>query len=100
MMDKDCPYEYIVYFNNSEVYRCLGHTKLEKYCKENFNISRTIMLNLVRRSWKPKFKKHMWLSSLKIERLDRIHNSVSTNPDECKDVEQNNAELFEVRNNQ
>ena len=100
MMDKICPYEYVVYFNGSDVYSCLGHSNLEKYCKENFNISRSIMFDLIRKDWKPKFKKHMHLSSLKIERIYRIHNSVSTNPDECKDVGQSNAELFEVRNNQ
>ena len=87
MMDKDCPYEYFVYYNDALVYTCLGHTKLYKYCKDNFNISRTIIEQLLKNSWEPKFQKHMHLKSLKIRRELRTHNSVSTNPDECKDVE-------------
>jgi hypothetical protein len=87
MMDRDCPYEYFVYYNDILVYTCLGHTKLYKYCKDNFNISRTIIEQLLKNSWEPKFQKHMHLKSLKIRREKRTHNSVSTNPDECKDVE-------------
>lgn len=87
MMDRDCPYEYLVYFNDELIYRCLGHTKLYRYCKDKFNISRTIISQILNSSWIPKFSKHMYLKSLKIERLNRTHNGVSTNPDECKDVE-------------
>lgn len=57
---------------------------MEIFCKETFNISRTIVYQLVAGTWKPKFNKHKHLESLKIIRLDR---SVSTNRDECTDVE-------------
>ena len=57
---------------------------MEEFCKEVFNISRTIVGQLVNGTWTPKFNKHKYLSTLKIIRLYR---GVSTNRDECNDVE-------------
>lgn len=84
MMNADCPYLYKVYFNNQLIYWSISSQKMEIFCKETFNISRTIVYQLVAGTWKPKFNKHKHLESLKIIRLDR---SVSTNRDECTDVE-------------
>lgn len=80
MMDKDCPFLYEVFFNEEKIYECLGHTKLFNFCHEKFNISRTIIEQIIKEKWKPKFKKHQALSSLKILKTER---SVSTKGDEC-----------------
>ena len=96
MMNIDCQYKYEVYFDNVLIYWCLGHTKLWNYCKDTFNISRAIIEQILKNTWTPKFKKHLWLTSLKIIKIDR---SVSTNCDECNSVEWR-LTPFEVRNNQ
>ena len=95
MMQHDCKYKYEIIYNNQLVYWCLGHTKLFNYCKEVFNISRTIIEQIVNKSWFPKFNKHKHLQNLIINKIDI---SVSTNPDECKDVEWR-LTPFEVRSN-
>lgn len=84
MMQADCPYKYEVYYDNTLIYWCLGRNLLDKFCKETFNISKTIVNQILTEDWKPKFKKHMVLESLTIKRLDR---SVTTNRDECSGVE-------------
>lgn len=84
MMLVDCKYKYEVYFNDVLIYWCLGHTHLHNFCKETFNISRTIVEQIIRNEWIPKFNKHKHLSTLKIIAIDR---SVTTNSDECSCVE-------------
>lgn len=71
MMNSLCHYEYQVYFNNELKYKCLGRTDLYKYCKENFNISKTIVTKLIEQNWQPTFNKHKWLSTLKILTIER-----------------------------
>ena len=80
MMDKNCPYLYEVFFNEEKIYECLGHTKLFNFCHDRFDISRTIIEQIIKKEWKPKFQKHQKLSSLKILKTER---SVSTKGDEC-----------------
>ena len=58
MMNSLCPYRYQIYLNNKLQYTCLGHTELQKYCKEKFNISRTIIEKVITKTWKPTFNKH------------------------------------------
>lgn len=96
MMIQDCGYKYEIYFNEQMVYWCLGHTKLNKFCETTFNISRTIIHQIVNNTWVPKFKRHQHLKSLKIKKIDL---SVSTNRDECNDVEWR-LTPFEVRSTQ
>lgn len=95
MMNKDCKYKYEVVLNDALIYWCLGHTKLWKFCKEELSISRTIIEQVINRTWVPKFNRHKWLTTLEINVIDR---SVSTNCDECSSVEWR-LTPFEVRNN-
>ena len=71
MLESLCPFEYIVEFNNIIVYKCLGHTDLYKYCKDTYNISRTIIEQILNNMWIPKFSKHKHLAALKIKRIER-----------------------------
>ena len=80
MMDKVCPYLYEVFFYEEKIYECLGQTKLFNFCHNKFNISRTIVEQIIKENWKPKFEKHQKLSNLKILKTER---SVSTKGDEC-----------------
>lgn len=95
MMDGICPYKYEVWLNDVLQYTCLGQTALKTFCKNSYNISRTIVEKIMHNNWKPKFNKHMHLKTLQIKIIDR---RVSTNPDECRDVEWSLTPL-EVRNN-
>ena len=95
MMNADCPYKYEVYFDNTLIYWSISSQKMEDYCKETFNISRTIIYQIIKGTWVPKFTKHKYLTPLKILKLDR---SVSTNRDECSDVEWR-LQPFEVPGN-
>ena len=96
MMKADCQKAYKIYVNDILVYKCLGHTKLWNFCKEKFNISRTIINQILNNSYKPTFNKHKFLENIKIE---TIYKSVSTNWDEFTNVEWR-LTPFEVRNNQ
>lgn len=71
MMNNLCPFEYQIYLNNELKYTCLGHTELWRYCKEEFNISRTIIDKIIANNWKPTFNKHKWLETLKILKIER-----------------------------
>lgn len=95
MMNRDCPYRYEVYYDNKLVYWCLGHTRLYNFCKEKFNISKTIVKQILKSEWKQKFNKHKHLETLKITKTDR---SVSTMGDECSPVEWR-LQPFEVHGN-
>ena len=96
MMKADCQKAYKVYANDVLVYKCLGHTKLWNFCKEKFNISRTIVSKILNNDYKPTFNKHKFLENIKII---TIYKSVSTNWDEFTSVEWR-LTPFEVRNNQ
>ena len=80
MMKAICPYEYQIWLNDEMIKSCLGHTSLYNFCKNEFNISRTIIDQIKLGQWKPKFQKHMHLKKLKIKVIDR---RVSTKDDEC-----------------
>lgn len=84
MMDSLCEFEYIIKQSNEIIYKCLGHTALYKYCKEELHISRTIVDQIVKKEWTPKFEKHKHLQDLII---DKVYRGVSTNRDECSGVE-------------
>lgn len=71
MMNSLCPYEYHIYLNNELKKICLGHTELWNYCKEEFNISKTIIDKVIRNNWKPSFNKHKWLETLQILKIER-----------------------------
>ena len=95
MMNADCKYKYEVYLEDKLIYWCLGTNLLLNFCKKTFNISRTIVESIILGKWIPKFEKHKYLESLKIIKISR---SVSTNRDECSDVEWR-LQPFEVHGN-
>lgn len=66
-----CKYEYHIYFNNEEVYADIGFDKMIKFCKDNYNISRTIINQIINGTWKPTYNKHKHLSTLKILKIER-----------------------------
>lgn len=71
MMNIDCKYKYEVYLNNQKIYWCLGRTKLLTFMKEEFNLSRTIVEQLISGTWIPKFNKHLKLKTLQIKKVLR-----------------------------
>lgn len=71
MMQSLCKYEYQIYLNNELLYTCLGLTAVEKYCKEKFNISKTIIDKVIKKTWKPTFNKHKYLETLQILKIER-----------------------------
>ena len=72
MMKADCQKAYKVYVNDVLVYKCLGHTKLWNFCKEKFNISRTIVSKILNNDYKPTFNKHKFLENIKIITIYRF----------------------------
>ena len=85
---------YQVYYNDELIYWCYGHTRLINYCHETFNISKTIVFQIINNTWDAHFNKHKHLkNSLKILALNE---SVSTTGDECNQVEWR-KQPFEVR---
>lgn len=75
MMLADCKYRYVVSFGEDVLYECLGHSKLNRFAKEELGLSRTIVKQLVDGSWVPTFRKHLPLARLKIERLENGKNA-------------------------
>ena len=71
MMNSLCEYEYQVFVNKELVFNCLGRTELLKYCKDNFNISRTIVDQVILGDWQPKFNKHQNLKDFQIVKTRR-----------------------------
>lgn len=71
MMDRVCPYLYQIYLNEELLFENISSTKIEQFCKEQFNISRTIVEKVIKKQWKPTFNKHKFLETLRIERIDR-----------------------------
>lgn len=71
MIDRECKYLYIVYEDDIEVYRNIQRTKMLEFCKNTYNISRSIVVQIMLSKWKPKFNKHKGLEKLKIKRIKR-----------------------------
>ena len=71
MMDSLCEYEYKVFINKELIFKCLGRTELLKYCKDNFNISRTIVDKVILGDWEPKFNKYQNLKDFQIVKIRR-----------------------------
>jgi hypothetical protein len=77
--------QYDIYYNNELIKTCYGRRALYSFCQEKFNVGHGVIDGIVQGQWTPKFKKHQHLINLKI--ITSKIESVSTNPDECKDVE-------------
>lgn len=85
--DRQCPHNYICLLNDNIIYETRYRKDLIKFCEEQLHISRTIFFKILNNNWKPKFNKHKHLSSLKIITELNKFGSLSTTPDECKEVE-------------
>ena len=83
MMDKVCKYSYEIFLDNKLIYECLGHTKLYEFCKNELNISRTIVDKIITKNWSCKFNRHKHLNNIEIHKIFR---GVTTNGDECSHV--------------
>ena len=66
MMDKDCPYHYFVKLNGNIIFDSISSKKLEDFCNNVLHISRTIMVKVGAKCWKPKFKN---INGLKLQRF-------------------------------
>ena len=77
-------YLYKVFHNDKIIFETKIKNEIYKYFKTNLNISRAIVDKIILETYNPKFNKHQYLNEYKI-----IKNklSVSTIPDECKEVE-------------
>lgn len=71
MMDKDCPFLYQVYLNDQLIFENISSKKMETFCSEQLGISRTIIEQVIDKTWTPKFKRHQHLQTLRIERINR-----------------------------
>lgn len=71
MMDKDCPFLYQVYLEEKLIFENISSKKLEEFCHNNLNISRTIIEKVIKNQWIPTYKKHQHLKTLKILKIDR-----------------------------
>ena len=65
-----------------------------KYCKDKYNISRTIVDKIILNNYKATFKRNKYINNLSIKIFNATEEEkklyikgVSTNPDECKGVE-------------
>lgn len=85
--ESHCTNNYIIKFEDDIIFETRYQYEVFSYCKEKFNISRTIVESIMKQEWIPKFNKHQYLKSLKIIVEKDKFKGVSTNPDECKDVE-------------
>lgn len=85
---------YKLYDNNDLVFETVIKNDLYKYCKINYKISRSIVDRIINHNYKAKFKKYEYINKLSINCIPVTNKEkelyikgVSTNPDECKDVE-------------
>lgn len=76
---------FFIIYKNQCVLKTYNKRIVYDYCKEHFNISRTIVQRIFTNFWTPNFNKFKQLSQdLKIIITDK---SVTTIPDECKGVD-------------
>ena len=77
-MNVDCKYKYEVHLEGKLIYWCLGRTKLINFIKEEFNLSRTIIEQVIDGSWQPKFNKHLKYKTLQINKILRDTDTFET----------------------
>lgn len=80
MMERECKFIYQISFKGEKIFQCDSLSQLNSFCKNNFNISKTICEQIIKNKWKPTFNKHKDLNTLKIIKINK---SVSTKGDEC-----------------
>ena len=71
MMDRDCPFLYKVFLHDELIFENISSKKLEEFCSQELGISRTIIEKVIKKEWKPTFKKHQHLQTLQILKIDR-----------------------------
>ena len=76
------------------VFETVIKNDLYKYCKETYNISRSIVDRIIDCNYKATFKRNEYINNLSIKTYTVTNKEkelyikgVSTNPDECKGVE-------------
>lgn len=61
-----CTNNYIIKYEGNILFETRYQYEVFSYCKEKFNISRTIVESIIKQEWIPKFNKHQYLKSLEI----------------------------------
>lgn len=86
--------KYQLFDKESLVFETLIKNDLYKYCKINYNISRTIVDRIIANNYKATFKRNKYINNLLIKTYTATNKEkelyikgVSTNSDECKSVE-------------
>lgn len=85
--DSQCSDNFICKLNNEILYETRYRKDMFKWIRENLGLSKTISYQLINKTWKPKFNKHKKFETLEIIIEKNKFKSVSTTPDECKEVE-------------
>lgn len=85
--NSQCPDNFICKLDNNILYETRYRKEMFKWIKEHLGLSRTILNQIINKTWKPKFNKHKKFEHLEIIIEKNKFKGVSTNPDECKDVE-------------
>ena len=62
---------YEVFYRGSMIYRCVNQETLVVFCRKFLHISRTILPNIIARSYVPKFNRHKWITELTIIETDK-----------------------------
>lgn len=82
-----CPNNFICKLDDTILYETRYRKDMFSWIRNNLGLSRTISYQIINNTWKPKFSKHKKFENLKIIIEKDKFKGVSTNPDECKDVE-------------
>lgn len=85
--DRQCPDNFICKLNNEVIYETRYRKDMFKWVRENLGLSKTITAQVLSKTWKPKFNKHKKFETLEIIIEKDKFKGVSTNSDECKNVE-------------
>lgn len=86
--------KYQLYDKENLVFETVIKNDLYKYCKNTYNISRTIVDKIISNNYKATFKRNEYINNLSIkyfsvteQEKELYIKGVSTSPDECKGVE-------------
>lgn len=80
-------YFYEVYLKGELIYWCCGRSHLYKFAQTFLQLGHGVIDHLIKEEFKPYHKKHQWVIDEKLTIKTSPLSSVSTNGDECNQVE-------------